>query len=163
MLTELQPQKKSHVLKHFQGGRCHVFDTQNPHRMGEGFIDEVDIEDDMVLIKQGEESHWVDANFVYPGDKEFKDLKDEHLDILLRCIKFNGEYLDKEGVRYRDRYFHKNFVFIPMGGHLYLYIHSNWNVVVKRVGEQIDIEFIDNMPEVIFTLCDMGFDVLDKN
>lgn len=161
MLTEV-PEKKAHVIKHFQGSACHVFDAQNPNRIGNGIIEEVFLNDNIVCVRQGDESHYFDANVIYPDGLSFKDLKDEHLDILIPKIKFNGQPLDKQDLRYQDRYFNPNFILIPMGNHLYLYIHNNWNIVVKRVGEQMDIEFIDNMPEVIFTLCNMGFNVLDN-
>lgn len=146
-MTKLE---RKHYLKRYVGGFAMVLDAG---QMVTGELEQVDMEDGSVLIKCGERSQWIDGEKVTPSLKQWKDLTDEDIQTIIENVTFHGKRCSAGDIvriaRRFDRiivHMNDDYLFSPF------FIFQNWSIVAGGVP-------IDNIGQIIFLLCELGYDV----
>ncbi len=162
--SEKQISKK--YLKHYLG--CSAF-AMDEHHASVGQIENIDLESDSVCIKTGEESHWFESSIVDASLKSFRQLEVNDILRLVDSLVFKGcgkvDFRDvisvqsidnNDWISDNDKW--KDGVWIRMNDGSVIVIAPNWHIVRVHNGES----FVENIGDVIFLLCDMGFEVRRK-
>lgn len=146
-MTKLE---RKHYLKRYVGGFAMVLDEG---LLVTGEIEQVDMEDGSVLIKCGERSQWIDGEKVTPSLKQWKNLSNLDIQTIIANITFHGKPVSgdiMEIIRCEEH----------VSVHLYgdyrrspIHIHRGWSITSTN-GEPID-----NAGQIIFLLCELGYDV----
>lgn len=143
-----------HYLKHYLGGKVLVMD---PTHFGNGMIENIDLEDNSVLIKQGEKSHWISPDQVTLPLKRFGDIDQDTIDTLLSNVLFQNHKIDIGGMKMMKR----DISFIEFSnGKFRMVLTDQWIIrfYIPHLSDEIPF-YPTNMPAIIFLLCELGFDV----
>jgi len=155
----LLPKERLHIIKHYIGHRASILNPGNYDCLDQGVIEEVNInEADVVLKNDGIHRH-VDVENVAPRLKKFKSIELEDIHELLDIIVLNNVCPERENF-YVDR---KDEGFVKVvrdktngNPKVAIVIKKNWSIEAMVDGELAEV---CNYPEVVFKLCELGFDV----
>lgn len=160
MTVKMDKLERHHYLKHYLGGPAFIADE---NKVATGQIEQVDLEDGSVLIKSGTESHWYDGKIVSPSLKHFRNLTTEDIHCIVDHLMFGGKRLSESEIVTITCGHHNAWepngcweygVFIHLLNDRIIWITRNWAVNgLKNLGTP------DNIGQIIFLLCEMGFDV----
>ena len=123
-----------------------------------GQIEQIDMEDGSVLLKSGEISRWFPGELVTPSVKSFADFvcNKEDIATVVDNVKFSGSSLNIQSSNIIDilPFLRDGFVWIELYG-VNLIIDSNWIISLGSNRERHP----DNTAEIMFLLCELGYDV----
>lgn len=144
--------KRIKYLKHYMGKSCIV---TNPQNLMSGEIESIDIEDDSVLVKTGEMSHWVGAEWVKPNCKTFAQLDNDDLKTIINNIIVNNVTQNESDFTVTQR---TETVIVLHSEKFNMVIKKNWGILLTGVEGSI-ASTIDNTGQIILLLCELNYDI----
>lgn len=163
-LTVATMPRKS-FIKHYLGGYAM---NLNPNAPADGIIEDIDMEDGSVNLKNGERCTWYEGNQINPAPYTFKDLTDEHVKMIIDNIVYQKQNLNGSGFKQITQCFlgdrtWRNFRLVMPSPVHEVMIDSYWNIAVftdiAADQDQDPALFIDNPGQIFMLLCDLGYDV----
>lgn len=163
MTVDMHKLERHHILKHYWGGPAMAL-GEDAAAVGE--IENIDIEDGSVCLKEGNESHWYDSHLVTASLSNFHSLTREHARCIAGHLIFKGEKIKEEDIvqisdvngnewKPGTRTPWKAGVFIYLIDHRSIWITSSWSVIgMTGFGCTPD-----NIGKIIFLCCQLGYDV----
>ena len=156
----LLPKERLHIIKHYIGHQADIINTTEYECVLRGVIEEINIDEiDVVIKNEGGIYRHVDPENIMPKLRKFSDIQSEDMHELLDLIVLNDVCPEREDfyMEKKDEGFIK-YIRERSEGNLpvAIIIKKNWSIealVDSKLAE------ISNYPEVVFKLCELGFDV----
>lgn len=159
MVKDRESISKSDYLKHYLGKTVIASDSDH---VTIGELEHVDEEEDVCLIKSGEESHWFDTRIVNLSLKSFKDVTAEHIITIVGEMRFSKERInpckivsiqsvDCEEWNPKCKYWYGGVTIRMLDGPA-ITIQQNW--MIKKGDEPVS-----NIGKLMFLICKLGYDI----